>query len=252
MYEVISCHQPNFLPYLGFFEKMEKSDLFVIRDEVLFTDSDFHHRNKIRINSNNNFQNPMLKWIGVPVDKLKDYIKNIPIKNTSMIKKRPWNEWILHEISVNYNSTRFFKDFFPELEKIFDNSDTKLINLNMKLINFLKESFGISTKIIMASDLKLRPEKYSDSLNSDPSEDLINICKKLGAESYLSGTGAKSYLNLNTFEKEGIGVRFQEYRHPIYQQSFPGFITHLSAIDALFCTGKFPKSEPLAEIKIWN
>ena len=66
MEKIVSAHQPNFLPYLGFFDKMDKSDVFVIRDEVQFAERDYHHRNRIRINGPRNNE-PQCKWIRVPV-----------------------------------------------------------------------------------------------------------------------------------------------------------------------------------------
>ncbi len=237
---VAGLHQPNFLPYLGFFDKLKHSDIFVIRDEVLFVRKDFHQRNKIRINSNDNKNNPQFKWIKVPVVDVGDYILHVPIKKDEIRDKLPWHKKILHDISVSYKGTKFFSSFFPKLEKIFDNSDEKLISLNMKLINFLKDSFGIKTKIILASELGLKPENYE---KSDASEDIVNICKKIKANVYLSGDGAKNYINSDLFDKVGIKLMFQGYNHPVYEQRYPGFLKYMSALDALFCLGSLPKIE---------
>lgn len=234
---IAGLHQPNFLPYLGFFDKMLKSDIFVIRDEVLFVEKDFHQRNKIRINSNDNQNNPQFKWLKVPVVNKMDFIKNIIIKKEAIREKMPWHKRILHDIKSSYEGAEHFSEFFPEVEKIFDNSDEKLISLNMKIINFLKNAFGIKTKVIMASELGLKPPHYE---KSDASEDIINICKKINANTYLSGDGGKNYLNLEPFKKEGIELIFQEYKHPVYPQRYPKFLPYMSAIDALFCLGELP------------
>ncbi len=234
---VAGLHQPNFLPYLGFFDKLKRSDIFVIRDEVLFVKKDFHQRNKIRINSNDNQNNPQFKWLKVPVVDKMDYIMHINMKKDALRENMPWNEKILHDIKASYQGAEYFSHFFPQLEKIFDNSDEKLITLNMRLINFLKNSFRIKTKIIMASHLKLKPEHYE---KSDASEDIVKICKKINANVCLSGDGGKNYLNLEPFKKQGIKVIFQEYKHPVYPQRYPGFLPYMSAIDALFCLGKLP------------
>ncbi|MEM4244860.1 MAG: WbqC family protein [Candidatus Nanoarchaeia archaeon] len=240
MYErVMAAHQPNFIPYLGFFDKMQNSDIFVIRDEVLFVERDFHHRNRIRINGNDNNNNPQFKWLTVPVRQVEDYIKHQTIKRETKQKNRPWNVLMLHDIKVNYERSPYFKQYFPLIEGIFDNSDEKLITLNMKIINFLREAFGIKTEVIMATDLGLKPEHYE---KSDASEDLVAICKAVKANVYLSGAGGKNYLNLEPFKREGIEVRFQDYKHPVYPQQYPGFLPYMGAIDALFCVGKIPKS----------
>lgn len=240
---IVSAHQPNFMPYLGFFDKMAKSDFFVIRDEVLFVDKDYHHRNKIRINSNDNLNNPQFKWIKVPIENKNDYIKHIPIKKDFKIKKVPWNIKILNEIKSSYQGSEFFHEFYPSLKNIFDNSDEKLISLNLKIINLLKEGFDINTEIVKASELGLKPASYEGS--NDASEDLALISKELNADVYLSGEGGKNYLDLEPFKNRGIEVRFQEYKHPVYKQIFPGFLPYMTAIDAVFCVGKFPQKNDI-------
>ena len=235
----VALHQPNFLPYLGFFDKLKKADLFVIRDEVLFVEKDYHQRNKIRINGNDNLNNPQSKWIKVPVVEEYDYIKCIKIKRDVVRQSLPWNARLIHEISASYNGAPYFNQYFPELKKIVDNSDEKLLSLNIKLIRFLMHSFDIKTKVIMASDLGLKGEHYQ---KSDASEDIVEICKAVGADVYLSGQGGANYLNLEPFKKEGIGVEFQKYDHPVYRQRFPGFVPFMSAIDALFCVGGVPEA----------
>jgi hypothetical protein len=235
MSKVLAAHQPNFMPYLGFFDKMKKADIFVIRDEVQFTASDYHHRNRIRINSNDNHNNPQFKWLTVPVEDLRDYILHISIKRDAQIGKLSWQERFLHDIKSNYQGTPHFEEVFSELQKIFDNSDEKVLSLNMKIINFLKKAFDIKTEIIMASELGLKPLTYQ---KSDASEELVNICKKLNADTYLSGNGARVYLNEEPFKKAGIKVEYQNFHHPVYKQRFPGFIPNLASIDALFCMDK--------------
>jgi hypothetical protein len=246
---VISAHQPNFMPYLGFFDKMLKSDIFVIRDEVLYVKKEFHNRNRIRINSNNP-SNLQSKWLNVPVENRRDYIKNILIKKDAR-KKRDilWNEKIVQDIKSNYQRTPYFDYYFPKIEEIFNDPDDNLVSLNMKIIEFLSESFNIKTKIVMASDLGLKQKNY---IKLDASEDLANICKLLGGDIYLSGSGGRGYLNSKSFIKNNINVKFQEFNHPVYPQAFPGFLPHMSAIDALFCCGKgvLSKSIPVPKLKI--
>ncbi len=237
MSKIIACHQPNFLPYLGFFDKMKKCDVFVIRDEVLYVKKEYHNRNRIRINGNN-INNPQFKWVNVPVSEINDYIKHIFLKRDFCVKKRLWNEVLLHEIKSAYKSSDYFEEFFPEIERIFDNSDEKLIKLNMKIINFLKDVFNIKTEIIMASELGLKPAHYCEG--GDASEDLANICRELNGDVYLSGSGGREYLNLESFEKKGIKVEFQDFKHPVYRQKFPGFVPNMASIDSLFCVGKLP------------
>jgi hypothetical protein len=237
MSKVLSAHQPNFMPYLGFFDKMKQSDVFVIRDEVLFVKDDYHRRNKIRINGNDNVNNPQSKWLGVPVKDPHDYLKYAEISETG--QKKTWQQQLVHEVQTNYGRAAFFPQYFSQLRQIVESSGNGLVEFNMKVIEFLSRAFGITTPIVMASSLGLKPEHYE---KSNASEDLVAICKALGADVYLSGSGGRGYLDLEPFKREGIEVRFQDYQHPVYEQAFPGFLPNMSAIDALFCLGGMPEA----------
>lgn len=238
MSKVLSAHQPNFIPYLGFFDKMGKSDIFVIRDEVLFVKREFHNRNSIRINSHDNLNAPMSKWLTVPVIDPKDYIMHVRIKKDIIQNARPWNQNLLHNLESNYKTAPFFQKFYPEIMEIFDNSDDLLLSLNMKIISFLKRIFEIDTEIVMASQLGLKPAHYQ---KSDATEDIIQLCKKLGADTYLSGAGGRNYINEAKFAEAGIKLEYQDYKHPVYKQNYPGFLHNISAFDALFCLGAYPE-----------
>jgi hypothetical protein len=236
MSKVISAHQPNFMPYLGFFDKMRNSDIFVIRDEVLYVRDDFHRRNRIRINGKDNVGNPQNKWISVPVEDPHDYIMYAKISEKGQSK---WKQQLIHEIQASYGRAKFFSKYFPGLKQIIDCSNDSLIDFNMQVIDYLRRAFGITTPIIRASELGLKPEHYQ---KSNASEDLAAICRALGGDVYLSGAGGKGYLDLTPFERDGIGVRYQDYQHPIYEQAYPGFVPNMSAIDALFCLGGMPRA----------
>lgn len=244
--KIMGAHQPNFLPYLGFFDKMERCDIFVIRDEVLFVKKEYHNRNRIRINGNDNMNKPQCKWIHVPVHHKDDYIKHIEINHKSKKRNITWNKEVIHEIKTHYEKTEHFKKTFPKIEKIFLEKNETLLELNMKIINFLKKEFEIETKIILASELGLKPEHYT---KSDASQDLANISKAVGANIYISGDGGKVYLNREPFKKEDIEVIFQEYHHPVYPQRYPSFMPYMSAIDALFCIGRMPKIEGIPQLE---
>lgn len=226
---VMAAHQPNFLPYLGFFDKMKKSDVFVIRDEVQFIERDYHHRNRIRINTNNN-GNPQFKWVRVPVNKQPRHLKDIVVKNEVKDKNVPWNLFLLRQIKSYYQHAPFFKDYYPELEEIVLNKKERLIDLNMEIIRYLRRCFNIRSRLIFASELRLQK-------TNDTSADLVEIAKAVGAESYLSGKGGTAYLNPQLFEREGISVHIQDFTHPVYRQVSSGFIPNLASIDALFCVG---------------
>lgn len=244
--KVMAAHQPNFLPYLGFFDKMKRCDVFVIRDEVLFIKKEFHNRNRIRINGNDNINKPQAKWIHVPVHHKEDYIKHIEINHEAKKREVTWNKELIREIKTHYEKTKHFEKTFPKLERIFLEKNKTLLELNMKIINLLKKEFEIETKVILASELELKPEHHT---RSEASQDLADICKAVGANIYLSGDGGRVYLNREPFKKQEIQIIFQEYKHPVYKQRYPNFAPNMSAIDALLCTGEMPKREAEREME---
>ena len=219
---VVTIHQPNYLPYLGFFDKINKADIFVVYDDAQFTKEEYTHRNKIRI-----FHG--WKWLTVPVEKKRIQINEIKIKNDIKIKNIKWQESHFRDIKDNYKNSMYFSKYEHELEAIYENKYERLVDLNLALINFLLDAFKIKTKFIFSSEL---------GSNSKSTERLVEIVDALGGDTYLSGSSGRNYLNTNLFEKKDIQVQFQDYEHPVYDQQYEGFIPNMSAIDALFNIGK--------------
>lgn len=221
---IIAIHQPNYLPYLGFFTKMKQADLFVIYDDAQFNKEDFHHRNKIKI-----FHG--WKWLTVPVEK-----KRLPINEIKIIeginKGLLWSDSHLKEINDNYRRTHYYHKYEKELSTIYCQRYKKLIDLNMQLINFIKHAFNINTEIIFSSKLGFK---------STSTERLVDITEALEGDVYLSGPMGQNYLDISSFEAKGIKVEFQDFTHPVYKQRYEGFIPNLSAIDALFNIGELPE-----------
>jgi len=222
---IIAIHQPNYLPYLGFFDKMKQSDIFLIYDDAQFNKEDFQHRNRIRIYHG-------WKYLTVPVKKKRIPIRKIRIRNELAVKGTTWQESHLKEIEDNYNATSYYALYEDRLEAIYTDKYDKLIDLNMNLINFLKDAFDIKTKIILASEL---------GFASRSTERLVDITDSLGGDVYLSGPAGHDYLDVSLFESRGINVEFQDFKHPVYKQRYDGFIPNMSAIDALFNVGKMPE-----------
>jgi len=232
---VVSAHQPNFLPYLGFFDKMMRSDVFVIRDEVQFVERDYHHRNRIRIN-NPPGEEPQCKWIRVPVVKEQADLKRIQIKGDVKDKNIPWNVFMLRQITSNYQAAPCFTQYYPELDLILRLQTAKLIDLNMAIITWLQNCFDINTEVVYASELD-----YGET--GDPSMDLVKITQAVGGNIYFSGSGGRAYLNQAYFAATGVHVWFQSFNHPVYRQQYEGFVPNLAAIDALFNVGNIFSSE---------
>lgn len=214
---IISIHQPVYLPWLGFLDKIISSDKFVFLDDVQYEKNGFQNRNKIRTHEGN-----MLLTVPVKT-KSTTMLKNVEIDYSfDWIKKHT------KSIISNYSKTSFFDNYWPELEKIYNKKHHYLFELNMDIIKFLMNKLNIKTSIIFSSELKIS-EQGSDRI--------LKICKELNADTYISGIGGKTYLNEENFIKNKINIKFQNFEHPIYNQIFKPFHSNMSAIDLLFNEG---------------
>lgn len=214
---VISIHQPVYLPWLGFFEKILHSDEFVFLDDVQYEKNGFQNRNKIRTHEGS-------IWLTVPIKaKSKTLLKNVKIDYLS-----DWRKKHSKAIMLNYSKAGFFDEYWSDLEKIYDEKYEYLIELNVEIIKFLMDKLQIKTKIIFSSELGIT-KKSSDRI--------LEICKKLNADTYISGIVGKEYLNVDDFAKNKINLKFQNFQHPKYKQVFDPFFPNMATIDLLFNEG---------------
>lgn len=216
----VGIHQPMYLPWLGLFDRIHRCDLFVLLDNVPYSKNYFLNRNKIKIKGG-------FTWLTVPVltkGNFGQLIKDVEIDNTDKWKERHWKS-----IYFSYKKAAYFSKYADFFENIYNREWTKLAELNEELLNYISESLRIKTPIIRASTLNADGKKE---------ELILNICKELKADEYLSGPDGKNYLNMELWEKNNIHVDFQQYVHPTYPQLFGDFIPNLSSIDLLFNCGK--------------
>lgn len=219
---IVGIHQPNYLPYLGFFDKLRKSDVFIIYDDAQFNKGDFQHRNRIRI-----FHG--WEWLTVPVEKKHIPINQIKIKDNVKISGMNWQEAHFKEIYDNYRKAPYFKKYEKAISKIYEQQYDMLFDINVKLIEFMMRSFDINTQIVYSSEF---------NFNSKSTEKLIDLVSAVGGDIYLSGPMGKNYLDLQLFKEKKIRVDFQEFTHPIYLQQYDGFEPNMSAIDFMFNKGR--------------
>jgi len=208
------------MPWLGFFHKINMADVFVVLDNVQYRRRYFQNRNKIR--TKNGWQ-----WITVPLEKENRgalLIKDAVIFNDNL----NWKRKNIESIYYNYCKAPYFKYIWDEFNAIYSADYSNLLDLNLALIQFIFEKLGIKRKIQLVSTLKASGFK---------GELIFNICKSVGAETYISGISGKEYLDLKLFHDAGINVIFQEFHHPIYKQLHEPFIPSMSVIDLLFNHG---------------
>ncbi|OIK10936.1 hypothetical protein BIV60_19380 [Bacillus sp. MUM 116] len=218
---IIAIHQPNYLPWCGYFHKMLSCDLFVILDDVGFSKRAITNKNKIK-----SPDGPRV--LSVPLENKNGQIKDVTTLNDGNWPQKHWGS-----IQRSYTRASFWKLYQHLFRPIYENPDEKLADLNIRLIEVIRTELGITTPIIRSSEIQ--------GVTGHKGEKIINICKALSATVYLSGIGAKTYNDEKEFEKNQIHLVYQEFEPPVYQQLWGDFIPNLSAIDLLFNCG--PKSK---------
>ena len=224
----VSIHQPNYLPWLGFFDKIKSSDKFVIFDNVQFPRGKKHfgHRNKIKTNNGD-------IWLTVPL------IGKSELKDFNTISINYENEWIqkhLNLIKNFYKKSPYFSKYYENLESILAKKYDSLHELNTSLILFFLKELKIETEILYASEICPSEIKGADRINF--------ILKELKATNYISGTGPGSlrYIDEQEFKNNNINLIWQNYKHPVYKQQYKNFIPYMSIIDLLFNEGPNSKN----------
>jgi hypothetical protein len=217
---IVAIHQPQFLPYLGFFHKVAHSDHYVVLDDVQFMERGFQHRNKIKMQTGS-------QWLTVPVlQQWGQRTDAVKIDPTSHWRRKHWAA-----LQANYSRAPHFGELAPTLKPILcEGTHEDLLSLDMDLLRWAMECLQIDVPITLSSTL---------STPGASTERLVGICSALGAEVYLSGPGGRLYMEMELFERAGIEVRFDEFKASEYPQLFPkhGFIPNLSVVDALFNCG---------------
>lgn len=219
--KLVVIHQPDFIPYIGFFDRLLKADIYVVLDNVQYV-----RRNKDQWTNRDQIKTRNgLKWLTANVKKADSQTN---INKIYLCDEHDWRKKCKNILYSNYCNTPWYESVNPYVEKIFNFNCELLIDFNMNAICVINEILDIKTEIILASDL--HPEGKKDELN-------INIMKKLGYTQYLSGMGAKAYCNEKIYEENGIKIMWQDFQHPIYPQQFGDFIPYLSIVDMLYNCG---------------
>jgi hypothetical protein len=225
--EVIKAaiHQPNFLPWLGYFHKISMVDKFVFFDDVQFPRGKTYG-NRVKIKTNNGET-----WITVPVLSKGDMqnFNEILINNTF-----PWQRKILKTIELSYKKAGSFEKYYDGFSSVFLNEYEKLTDLNIALIRYFSDAMGLKVSFYMSSEIDSKPDENAE-------DKILGILRHVGAERYVSGSGAGSrrYIDEERFRSEKIDIVWQKFISPVYAQLWGGdFLPDLSIIDLLFNCGE--------------
>ena len=218
MKKIVAIHQPNFFPWLGYFDKIARADVFVLLDDAQFSKQSRTNRVQVMVDGEPG-------WITAPVRR----DGKVPIAEARFDESKPWRKKALKTIRFSYAGTPGFEEAFPLLEELVGNEEARLGAYNEAAIRALANDLGLgATRILRSSEL---------GVSASSTERLVRIVSELGGSAYLAGGGAGGYQEDEAFERAGIGLLHQEFEHPLYPQGAGEFVPGLSVVDALMCCG---------------
>lgn len=218
----IAIHQPNYLPWAGYFYKLLRADIFVFFDTVQFPrGKSYCSRVKIKTPSGT-------CWLTVPVRGKGELLPIMDVQTAG----RGWVKKHLGTLIACYAKASYFNDYYPELERIYSEAGNDMAGLNMQLIIALAKKMGARTAFVRASEI--------GPARAQTGEYIINLVKALNGTVYLTGQGAgtRRYLDEQGFQRVGVQVEMFHYSETAYRQLWGGdFVPGLSVVDVLFNTG---------------
>ncbi len=216
---IVSINQPAYLAWLGYYQRIGASNTHIVLDHVQFEKNSFTNRNKIRASNGS-------CWLTIPL-KTKGRFGDLQIRSleaaNDLWQKKHWTT-----ICLNYSKAPFFKKYAPLFEEVYLEKNIGFFDFVDRINKIFIEQFDLNANILYSSSMS--PEKNKSEL-------VLELCLKAKADVYLSGAMGKDYLETERFDAKGIKVIFQDYVHPVYKQSYPGFEPYMASIDLLFNHG---------------
>jgi hypothetical protein len=214
--------QPSYLPWLGYFDLILQSDLFLVYDNVQYDKDGWRNRNRIKTPKG-------LQWLTVPV--LTTGLNKPTNRDIRISNHEHWQRKHLASLKMNYAKAACFGEVFPIIESVLSKPWDFLLDLNMRFLNDFCDYLGIRKNFKFASEVRV-------DLPEGKNEKLVAYCRHFQAEEFYEPAGGKGYIDPAMFESNGVRLTFQDYQHPGYPQLHGAFVPCLSTADLLLNCGK--------------
>lgn len=219
---LVAIHQPTFLPWLGWWDKLVRADVFVVLDDVQFPKKGGTWMNRVRM-----LVGGQARWVTVPVDRA--FHGTRAVREMRVDPAKPWRDEILRTVASSYASAPHLHAVLPALEEALAVETELLCELNERAIRILAERLELdAAKLVRQSAL---------GVSGRGTRLLVELTRSVGGDTYLSGDGADGYLEEDAFAGAGLELRYQEFSPPPYPQSVAGHVPGLSIVDALMSCG---------------
>jgi hypothetical protein len=221
---VVAIHQPNFLPWLGWFDKLARADVFVLLDHVQFPRTSrgtYVNRVKLLVSGKES-------WATAPIVRSTGSVQRID--EVRVDDSQPWREKLVRTVEHNYRRAGAFDEVFPLLRETLEQPTDRLAELNEQGARRIARALALDeSKFVRSSSLET---------SSHATDLLIELTKAVGGTTYLAGNLAgATYQEDEKFAQAGIELRYQRFEHPRYRQPIDGFVPGLSIVDALMNVG---------------
>jgi len=222
---IVAIHQPCFLPWLGYMERMKQADLFILLDHVQFERRGYQSRTRICVDERE-------QWLTVPVQQHSrdERIMDKLIANPEPGAPLTWAINLARTLHHAYRNAPYLATYESELKALLETPQETLEGLNLALLHWLRQALDIDTPLVRSADLEVQGAR---------SELILNLCLAVGADTYLAGMGgSRQYLDQEAFARAGVHILWQDFRPFVYPQwGSSSFIPGLSAVDLLFNMG---------------
>lgn len=222
---IVAAHQPHYMPWLGYLDKMAKADLFVVMDDLQYEAQNFQNRQRVKLHGG-------AQWLTVPLERgaQSDRICDKRVDNSGS-RRQHWQHRNWMTIEINYRRAPYWQRYADDLHAVYTQPWVSLLELDMKMLDLARSWLRIATPIVRASTLGLSGQK---------TDRILDMCKKVDARCYLSGGGGSTeYLDVERIGRAGVGLIWQHFEHPRYPQRYPeaGFVSHLGFLDLVLNCG---------------
>lgn len=214
---LVAIHQPNFFPWLGYFHKLARADVFVFLDDAQFSKGERTNRVELRIGGER-------RWVTAPVVRA----AAAEIREVETDERQNWRRRLEGTITAAYGRAPAFQECFPELRKLVYYPESRIAVYNRHAIEALARRVGLRTQLTSSSEFRVA---------STGTQRLVEIVQAIGGTAYLSGRGADNYLDEGAFDRAGIKLRYVDYEPRAYPQRDDAFVPGLSVLDALLECG---------------
>jgi hypothetical protein len=219
--------QPSYIPWRGYFDQINRADVFVFYDDVQYDKHGWRNRNRIKTHQGG-------QWLTIPVHSHGVLIENIPIHQVEIAWEQSWSERHLHAIQQSYSKAPYYQEYAPWLEEVYKRRPARLADFTIPLTIELARKLGIyHTRFLRSSELQATGQK---------TDRLIQILAQLQATHYISGPSAREYIEEEKFQAAGITLEYMDYNYAEYPQLYPPYDPFVTILDLLFMLG--PEADP--------